>query len=322
MKAALRRKYCEPKDIQIENVEKPSPGEREVLVKVHATTVNRTDCANLTGKPFIMHFVLGFSKPRIAVLGTDYSGEVAAIGKGVTEFVPGQKVFGLNDIGSSSQAEFMLASSKDLYLIPEGIDYKTAAAALEGAHYAYSMLKRANVQDGQSVFINGATGAIGNALLQYVKQYGVYIGATCEEKNIELVKSLGADSVIDFQKEDFTQGDRKYDHVFDAVGKSTFGKCKKILKEKGIYISSELGPYAQNLYYTLKTKVFSSGRRVLFPVPFATSESIPYIIERLQNGVLKPVIDRSYPIDEAAAAYEYVIAGKKTCNVILEIVSN
>ena len=318
MKAAIRRRYVLPNQIKIEQVEKPVPKDDEVQVKIKATTVNRTDCANLTAKPFIMRFVLGFFKPRKIILGTDFAGVVETVGKNVKSFCISDKVFGFRDTGSESQAEYMTMVEEDLFLIPENINYKQAATSLEGAHYAYTFIRKANIQPGQKILINGATGGIGSALIQFVKQYDVKITATCNTKNINLVKSLGADKIYDYTKEDFTKDKEKYDFIFDAVGKSTFGKCKPLLKKKGVYISSELGPYSQNIFYAL-TSLISRNKKVIFPIPYDKQKSIPYIINLLKKGVFKPVIDREYLLEDISKAYEYVISGEKTGNVIINV---
>lgn len=317
MKAAVRRQYTSPNKLKIENLEKPTPKDKEVLIKVHASTVNRTDCANLTANPFIMRFVLGLFKPRKIILGTDFSGEVHSIGKDVTSFSVGDRVFGFDDIGSESQAEYTCITEAKLFPIPENITYKEAAASLEGAHYAYSFVHKVNIQAGQRILINGATGGIGSALLQFVKQFDVKVTVTCDTKNIERIQALGSDKIYDYTKEDFTTDTDKYDFIFDAVGKSTFGKCKSLLKEKGIYISSELGPYAQNLFYPLSTSF--SGKKVIFPVPYSQQKTIPYTSNLLEKGTFKPVIDREYSLEDLSKAYEYVIAGKKTGNVVINI---
>lgn len=318
MKAAIRRRYGLPNEIKIENIEKPILKDKDILIKVHATTVNRTDCANLTAKPFIMRFVLGFFKPIKIILGTDFAGEVVSIGKQVKSFKVNDKVFGFNDAGSESQAEYTTVTEKNAFLIPENINYTQAVASLEGAHYAYTFIHKVNIQPGQKILINGATGGIGSALLQFVKQYNVKITVTCNTKNLKLIKSLGADEIYDYTKEDFTNSKEKYDFIFDAVGKSTFGKCKPLLKEKGVYISSELGPYSQNLFYAVTTS-FLRNKKVMFPVPYSTQKTIPYIIELLKNEKVKPIIDREYVLEDIALAYEYVLQGEKTGNVIVKI---
>jgi NADPH:quinone reductase-like Zn-dependent oxidoreductase len=317
MKAAIRRRYGSPDQIKIENVEKLVHKDNEILIKVHATTVNRTDCANLTAKPFIMRFVLGFLKPRKIILGTDFAGEVKSIGKNIKSVNIGDKVFGFTDTGAESQAEYITTTEENVFLIPESIDYKQAAASLEGANYAYTFIHKVNIQPNQKILINGATGGIGSALLQFVRQYDVRITATCNTKNIKLIQSLGADKIYDYTQEDFTDDKDKYDFIFDAVGKSTFGKCKPLLKEKGIYISSELGPYSQNIFYPILTLILD--KKVIFPVPYSKQKTIPYISNLLEQGKFKPVIDREYSIDDISKAYEYVIRGEKTGNVIINV---
>ena len=317
MKASIRKKYCLPNQIKVESIDKPIPNENEVLIKIYATTVNRTDCANLTAKPFIMRFVLGLFKPRKTILGTDFAGELISIGKNVKSFSIGDKVFGFNDTGSESQAEYVTTTVENLFLIPEKIDYKQAAASLEGASYAYSFIHKVNIQSGQNILINGATGGIGSALLQFVRQYDVNITATCNTNNIQLIKSLGADNIYDYTKKDFTKENDKYDFIFDAVGKSTFGKCLTLLKEKGIYISSELGPYSQNIFYPLLTSILS--KKVIFPIPYSKQKTIPFICKLLENGKFNPVIDREYALEDISKAYEYVTKGQKIGNVLINM---
>jgi NADPH:quinone reductase-like Zn-dependent oxidoreductase len=318
MKASVRRNYCLPSQIGIEQIEKPIPKVDEVLIRVHASTVNRTDCANLTAKPFIMRFILGLFKPRKIILGTDFAGEVISIGKNVKSFNIGDRVFGFKDLGAESQAEYLTSGIKNIFSIPENINYKQAAASLEGAHYAYSFLHKVKIKSGQSILINGATGGIGSALLQFVRQYDVKISSTCNTKNIDLIQSLGADKIFDYSKVDFTESNDKYDFVFDTVGKSTFGKCKSLLKEKGVYISSELGPYSQNIFYPLLTSM--SSKKVIFPIPFGTRKTIPYISNHLETGTFKPVIDREYLLEDISKAYEYVSNGEKTGNVLINLI--
>ncbi len=296
MKASIHRNYCSPSQIRIEQIEKPIPKDDEVLIRVYATTVNRTDCANLKAKPFIMRFVLGLFKPRKIILGTDFAGEIITIGKNVKSLNMGDKVFGFSDKGSESQAEYLTTGIEHVFPIPENIEYKLAAASLEGAHYAYSFIHKLNIKSGQSILINGATGGIGSALLKFIRQYNVKITATCNTKNIKLIQSLGADKIIDYTKEDFTNDNEKYDFFFDTVGKSTFGKCKSLLKEKGIYISSELGPYSQNIFYPILTSM--SSKKVIFTIPYYKQKTIPYIINHLETGKFKLMIDTEYLLED------------------------
>ena len=276
MKAVVRRKYGKPDIISVEEREVRSPGKDEVVVKVHVATVNRTDCANLTAKPFIMRFVLGLLKPRKIILGTDFAGTVFLRGDNVKVFEKGDNVFGFIDTGAESHAEYVTVNKRDLFSMPEGINFKQAAASLEGAHYAYATIQKVNLQPGQSVLINGATGAIGSALLQFVKEYDVDLTATSDTKNMELIKSLGADVVIDYTKDDFTKAQEAYDFIFDTVGKISFGECKPLLKDKGVYISSELGRFAQNVFYPFLT--LWANKKVIFPIPVSyTHLTLPTI---------------------------------------------
>ncbi|WP_425640005.1 NAD(P)-dependent alcohol dehydrogenase [Algoriphagus yeomjeoni] len=319
MKAAIRRSYGPPNTITVEEIEKPVPKDDEILIRVVANTVNRTDCANLTGKPFIMHLMLGLVKPRKIVLGTDFAGVVVAIGKNIDSFQVDQRVFGFTDMGLESQAEYMAMTPKDnLIIIPDPIDFKQAVASLEGAHYAHSFILKSGIRSGQKVLINGATGAIGSALLQFARTFDVHITATCSTENIDLIRSRGADQVVDFTQEDFTQRGEKYDLVFDSVGKSTFGKCKPILEKNGTYISSELGPYSQNVLYAIFTPLFG-GKKVRFPIPYPLAKTIPYIKSKIETGLFNPLIDREYPLEEIPSAYEYVISGRKIGNVIINL---
>lgn len=318
IKASIRRRYGSPNHIKIEQIEELLPKDDELLIRVYATTVNRTDCANLTAKPFIMRFILGLLKPRKTILGTDFAGEVVTVGKNIKSFNVGDEVFGFIDTGAESQAEYITIGTENVFPIPENIDYKEAAASLEGAHYAYTFIHKVDILSGQRILINGATGGIGSALLQFVRQYDVHISATCNTKNKKLIQSLGADKIYDYNKEDFTNDNEKYDFIFDAVGKSTYGKCKRLLKEKGIYISSELGPYSQNLFYAIITSI-SNTKKVIFPLPYSTQKTIPYIMVLLKKRKFRPVIDREYLLEDISKAYKYVIEGQKTGNVIINL---
>ncbi len=317
MQASIYEEYGNPEVLQIKEVPKPIPKENEILVKVKATTVNRTDCAMLTAKPFIMRFLTGLVKPKNPILGTDFAGAIEAVGEAVSKFKVGDKVFGFDDMGVSSQARYLtISTTKAISTIPENISFEQAAASIEGMHYAYNFINKVNFQAGQKVLINGATGAIGSAMLQLILYFGGVVTAVCNTKNIDLIKKLGAKKVIDYEKEDFTKTPEKYDYVFDAVGKSTFGQCKSLLSPKGIYISSELGPGAQNLFYSLFTPLFG-GKKVVFPFPHKIPESLGLVKKMMVNQKFKPVIDRTYPLEQIADAYRYVLTGQKTGNVVI-----
>ena len=319
MKAVVRRTYGGPDHLTIENLPIPTPKKREVLVKVMATTVNRTDAGVITGLPYVYRLFIGISGPRNIILGTDFAGIIEAVGEEVTAFKVGDRVFGFNDDSAASQAEYITFSvDKGIATIPDQIDFLTAAASLEGAHYAINFMNKRPIQEGHKILVNGATGAIGSAMLQLLKAKGLYVTAVCNTKNVDLIRSLGADKIYDYEKEDFTQDDERYDYVFDAVGKSRFIHCKPLLKAGGAYISSELGLKGENLYLPLWTKFFDS-KKVVFPFPSNIKASIGIVKKHLENGTFKPVIDRAYPLEEAAEAYRYMMTGQKTGNVILKI---
>jgi NADPH:quinone reductase-like Zn-dependent oxidoreductase len=319
MKAAVYEEYGPPSVISIRQVEKPVPQANEVLICVAATTVSRTDCAMLRAKPFIMRFVTGLLKPKRKILGTDFAGQVEAIGPNVASLKTGDRVFGFSDAGVSSQAQYMtFPEDKGISTIPHTFTFQQAAASLEGVHYAYNIINKVNLKEGQRVLVNGASGGIGTATVQLLKYYGAHVTAVCNTKNIELIKSIGADSVIDYTREDFTNSNEKYHYVFDTVGKSTFGRCKSLLEPDGVYISTELGPWSQNLFLALITPM-AGGKKVTFPFPSDHRRSVLLIKKIIEEGKFKPVIDRTYPLGEIADAYRYVETGEKTGNVVITI---
>jgi NADPH:quinone reductase-like Zn-dependent oxidoreductase len=319
MKAITRTTYGGPEVLQLKEIPKPIPKENELLIRVHATTINRTDCGILTGKPYIIRAFTGLTKPRDLVPGTDFAGQVESIGKNVKSFKLGDRVWGLHDEGLASQAEYMtIRADKAVTRIPEKVSYEEAVVCAEGAHYAYNFLNKFKIYNSSKVLVNGATGAIGSASVQLLKYYGATVTAVGNTKNIELIKSLGADKVYDYQKEDFTQDTERYHFVLDAVGKSTFSKCKHLLLPKGIYVSSELGPNAQNLYLPLITKL-KGGKRVVFPLPINCKRSIIFLTELLETGKFKGVVDKVYQPEQIMEAYNYVLSGQKTGNVILSM---
>lgn len=321
MKAAVRYQYGNPDQIRIENMSKPILKPNEVLIRVYATTVNRTDCGVLSGAPYVFRFFVGWPKPRTPILGTDFAGKVEEVGKQVTKFKAGDRVWGFDDNGLPSQAEYLTyGEDKNILPIPEGMTFNEAAACAEGAHYAVNFLKYVKLNSESKVLVNGATGGIGSALVQFLKYQGVHVTATANTKNTGLIKSMGIDQVIDYEKVEFTKLEETFDVIFDAVGKSTFRKCKAILKENGFYLSSELGEGIENLYLPLITKL-RGGKRVLFPIPNDIKGSMNRIQKAvLENGFL-PVIEKSFVLENAKEAYEYVASGSKTGNVILEIAS-
>lgn len=315
-------KYGSPEVLQVKEVEKPVPGNDELLIKVHATTVNRTDCATIRAKPFFMRIITGLVTPRKQIPGSAFAGDVAAIGKNLTAFKTGDRVFGFDDEGAMSQAQYLTITEDKLVIIPGNVSYEQAAACSEGAHYAYNFINKVDLQHGQAVLVNGATGAIGSAAVQLLKYYGANVTAVCAAENRDLVKSLGAVDVIDYTTQDFTQSGRHYDYVFDTVGKSSFFKCWKILKPGGIYISSDLGFLAQNLYLPWITpylRPILGSRKSVFPYPTDIKRTLLLVKMLLEQGKFTAVIDRKYTLEKIIDAYNYVEQGHKTGNVVVVV---
>lgn len=300
-------------------VEKPSPKENEILVKVQASTVNRTDCGLLRANPFVLRLITGLLKPKRISMGTEFSGNIVDLGKDVKSVKVGDKIFGFDDGGLGSHAEYMIINEDTAFeTMPESISYQEAAASLEGAHYAYNFIDKVQIKPNQKALVNGATGAIGSAMVQLLKSYNVNVTATSRTENIELVKSIGADRVIDYTKDDFTESGEKFDFVFDTVGKSSFGKCKPLLSSGGVYISSELGAYLQNPFLALITSI-AGNKKVKFPIPFNIKRSIVFIKKLIEEGKFKSVIDREYALEDIVKAYNYVETGEKIGNVVISI---
>lgn len=319
MKAAFYRTYGPPSVISVEETQVPVPKENELLVKVHASTVNRTDTGMRTASYFVSRFFTGLFKPKLQISGTDFSGVVEDKGSEVTRFNVGDRIWGFNDEGLQSHAEYMcIKENQHILPIPEGISFEQATASPEGAHYAINFMNKVDMNEGDKVMVYGASGAIGSAMVQLLKDRKIYVTAVCGTKHIDLIKTLGPDKVIDYQTSDFTQDDERYHYVFDAVGKRTFGVCKKLLCPKGVYISSELGPYGQNIYLSLFTPLFG-GKHVKFPLPKDIKTSMNKIQTLLEKGAFYPVIDETYPIGEITDAFEYALSGKKVGNIIINM---
>jgi NADPH:quinone reductase-like Zn-dependent oxidoreductase len=318
MKAAVHTGYGAPEVVRVIDLERPVIKDNELLVKVHATTVNRTDCAFRSAKPFINRFVTGLVKPRAAVLGTEFAGVVAAVGSAVTSFEVGNRVFGFRARGGAHAEYMSIPEDGSLATMPSNLTYEQAAPSTEGSHYALSLIRGAKIRRGQDVLVNGATGAIGSAAVQLLKVLGANVTAVCGTENVELVRGLGADRVIDYMAGDFTKDERTYEVVLDAVGKSSFGRCRRLLKPGGIYLSSELGPLSQNPLLALVTPLLG-GKRVMFPIPKQGPEIVKYFKKLIESGEFTPVIDRRYPLDQIVEAYRYVETGQKIGNVVINV---
>jgi NADPH:quinone reductase-like Zn-dependent oxidoreductase len=319
MRAAVYTRYGPPEVVHVTDIATPIMGESDLLIRVRYSSVNRTDCGFRSAEYFIVRFFSGLITPKNPVLGCEFAGEVESVGSKVTQFKIGDRVFGFNDSTFGGHGEYLVINEGAAVAhVPDEIPFDLAAAITEGGHYALCNLRAARLKAGQSILIHGATGAIGSAAVQLARYFGANVTAVCHGKHVDLVKSLGPDVVIDYTRNDFTRLNTQFDIVFDAVGKSSFGACKPILKEKGIYMSTELGKGSQNPFLALITPLLN-GKRVLFPLPTISKEDVVFLRSLAEGGNFKPLIDRKYALDEIVEAYRYVETGQKTGTVLLEI---
>ncbi len=325
MRAVVYDRYGPPEVLRVEEVERPVPREDEVQVRVHATTVNRLDFhtreAN-RGSGLVLYLIsrliFGVRRPRHRILGTEFAGEVTAVGSAVHEFVVGDRVFGITGLGFGAHAEFIcVRESSRIARMPAGMSYEDAAPICDGALNALSCLKHADLRKGRTILIYGASGAIGSAGVQLASYFGAEVTAVCNTNNLELVRSLGADRVIDYTQEDFTRNGETYDVIFDAVGKLSFRRCRGSLAPAGMYLPTDgLG----NAVWALLTSR-SRGKRVVFDVRH-TKQDFFFIKQLVEVGKFRPVIDRRYPLENVIEATRYVGTQQKTGNVVLTVSPN
>lgn len=320
MKAAVHTRYGSPDVLRVEEVPPPSPADDEVLILVHASTVNRTDCGMRSAKPFITRFFSGWRRPKHQILGSEVAGVVEAVGASVTEFTVGDRVFGVNMADYGTNAEHVCMKERaPLATMPPTLTFDEAAAATDGAILAMTYLRRVGLHAGQRIVVYGASGAIGSAGVQLAKHYGAHVTAVCSTPNVELVRSLGADVVIDYLRDDFTTNGETYDFVFDAVGKHSFRRCRRSLVPGGAYMVTDLGFLWQNPFLALLTSRLRRHRKVLFPLPSYTKEKVAFIKQLIEAGEFKPVIDRRYPLADIVEATKYVETQQKVGNVVITI---
>ena len=319
MRAVVHDTYGPPEVLRLEEVERPVPRESEVLIKVHASTVNRTDTGLRSAEYFISRFLTGLLRPKHKIPGTELAGEVQAVGPAITEFKVGDHVFGVSAKTAGAHAEFIcLPESAPLAHKPTGMTFEEAAAVPDGAILALSFLRKVDLPKRRKILIYGASGSIGTAGVQLAKYFDADVTAVCDTKNVDLVRSLGADRVIDYTQEDFTKNGETYDFIFDAVGKLSFKLCRDSVKPGGIYASTDLGPYWQNPFLALWTSRIGN-KKVLFPIPRYTRKDVLFVKELVEAGKYRAVIDRRYPLEDVVEANRYVETGQKTGNVVLTV---
>lgn len=325
MKAILHTKYGPPDELQLMEVDKPVPKEDEVLIKIHATTVTSSDCniRNLTFVPGLFRLLsriqLGFTTPKFNILGLDLAGEIEAIGEKVTRFSPGDSVFGSSEPDLGAHAEYICLPEDGLLTTkPANMSHEEAAAVPLAAKTAlYFIRDQGNVQSGQKVLINGASGGIGTFAVQLAKYYEAEVTGVCSTTNVALVRSLGADKVIDYTKEDFTQSGEVYDVIFDVVSTNSFLRCRNSLKENGIYLSTL--PTLALILQMLLTSITGS-KKAKNGDAVTKTENLVFLKELIEAGKLRSVIDRRYPLEETAEAFRYVEGGHKKGNVVITVV--
>jgi NADPH:quinone reductase-like Zn-dependent oxidoreductase len=330
MRAIVYTEYGSPDVLHLQEVEKPTPKDNELLIKIFATPVgfgdilarkfNTTTPSNFTMPSplwFLSRLEFGFNKPRKLILGSEFSGEVEAVGSAVTRFKPGDRVFGYRGQNFGANAEYLcMAETGSVTTSPSNLTPEEAATVPYGALTALNLLKKTNIQPGQKVLINGASGGIGSAALQLAKHSGAEVTGVCGTRRVDMVKALGADHVIDYTTEDFTQNGETYDLILDILGKSSFAACRESLTPNGIYqlVSFKIKHLLQMLWTSLR-----DGKKVVCALAFDKQEDLVHIRELVEAGQYKTAIDRCFPLEQAAEAHRYVEAGQRTGSVVLSV---
>jgi NADPH:quinone reductase-like Zn-dependent oxidoreductase len=332
MKAIIYTEYGSPDVLRLTEIAKPAPKDNEVLIRNYATTINFGDLMArnfkaISPREFNMPFLFwlltkisfGLNQPKVTILGNEFAGEVEAVGKAVTRFKPGDQVFGYPGQSFGAYAEyFCMPDDGVLAIKPANMTYKEAAVVPYGAIMALSLLRKVNIQPGQKVLINGASGRIGSAAVQIAKHFGAEVTGVCGTQRLEFVKSLGVDQVIDYTKEDFTQNGETYNLIFDILGKGSFARCKNSLRPNGVYLFASFK--MKQLFQMLWTSM-TGGKKVICAIAPGSVEDLNSVKELIEAGKIKAVIDRCYPMEQAAEAHRYVEDGHKKSSVVITVAS-
>lgn len=316
MRAVVADRYGAVDVLHIEDVERPVPRDGEVLVSIRASTVTRSDVGFRAAKPFFSRAFTGLRRPRRRIIGTEFAGVVEALGSGVTGFAIGDEVFGFQ--GGSNAELVCVSEGGAIAHKPSCVSFAEAAAVPDGASIARACLNKVDLDEGRSILIYGATGAIGTAAVQLAKATGAHVTAVGNTKNLELLRSLGADEVIDYLHEDFTKNGQTYDVIFDAVGKHSFRRCRGSLNEGGTFLETDLGFMWHVPFLILATR-WIGDKTVILPIPVYSKEDVLHVKELIEAGRYRAVIDRTYPLEDVVEATRYVETGEKTGNVVLTV---
>lgn len=323
MKAIVANGYGSPEVLQLQKVSIPTPKENEVLVRVHAASATRADSQMRTGTPYAARLFTGLRKPKNPIPGTGFAGEVAAKGKEVKNFNIGDRVFGETTLGFSTNAEYVAVPVNGVILpMPEGMPFADAASICDGPLTSYNFLKEiGEVKPGQKVLINGASGSLGSAAVQLAKYLGAEVTGVCSSRNIGMVKSLGADKVIDYTRQNFTETEERYDLVYDTIGKSSFSASRNILKEGGTYLSPVL--QTKLLVQMMWTAKFGSKKAIFGATGLRSDDELRALLEEViviyREGKLQSIIDRQFPLEKVRDAHAYIDRGHKKGNVIITV---
>ena len=325
MRAVVQDTYGPPEVLRLEEVARPVPLDDEVLIRIRATTVTQTDTHARAARPFFWRFFAGLRRPKWRTLGVELAGEVEAVGTAVSQFKVGDEVFGGplgvgNPLGFGAHAEYIcISATGPIAHKPAAISFEEAAAVSDGAIQALAGLRAAGAREGQRILIYGATGSLGTAAVQLARHFGAHVTAVGNARNIELVRSLGADEVIDYQQQDFTKNGERYDAIIDAVGKYSYLRARRSLNRDGIYVPTDLGPLMLETIVMAVATRWVGRKRVKFVIPQRNQKDVIFLKELIEAGEYRAVIDRSYPLEQAAEAHRYVETWQKTGNVVLTV---
>jgi NADPH:quinone reductase-like Zn-dependent oxidoreductase len=320
MRAVVHTKFGPPEVLHLSEIPRPEPGPGDVLVRVHSTTVNRTDCGLRSATPWIARFFTGWLRPKHPVLGTEFAGVVESVGANVKAFAPGDRVFGVNANDMGAHAEYLcLREGAPISKMPDHLSFDEAAAVCDGMVLGLMLLRSAEVGAGSRIVVYGASGSIGTAAVQLAKVLGAHVTAVVDTKHVDLARDLGADEVIDRLTTDFTRLGRRWDTILDSVGKLTFSRCRGSLAARGTYVSTDLGPLWQNPVLALVSPR-AGGRHMHFPIPHYRKSDVEWFRDLLAKGEYRAVIDRRYSLEDILEATRYVETAQKTGNVVIRVI--